>query len=322
MRPAIGAQQRIAKILEKKSPDEAIKDSEEFLAKFKNEPLVARAVCDQIKDIYRSAKRVADAYTKLDKISEQYRGTAHIRLAAYTTSLQLALAEKDYLRANTTAQTLLHDPEKDRLPGVSYIAIGTALLKTERCQEARNIFEKLVSQTNEDIRVILFAQLGLAQACVGLKDFDAAQKALAQVTAADPSNQDAILIQARIFEGKGDGKPLEDKETNWRAFDSYKKLLSSKRSDIATEAAYRAGKMAYTAKLYGEAAALFTRLVFASGPMADEGMYLLGRCQEELKNYEAARRSYQMYLARFPNGKFVKEAQERMKALPAPATTH
>ena len=297
---AIGAELRIAALLDVK---DALVDCEAFLAKFANEPVAARAVIAQMAVLYRKAKLVTDAYAKLDRLASQYHTNAAIRTATATSAIELALGEKDYQRAYAAALKLLADPDKDKLPATSYLAIGGAMLKTGRYAEARDAFEK--------VRSTPLGKLGLGQAYFGLKDLDQAEAAFKELLNADPQNLDAKLGLGKVFESKGNVK---------EAVALYDPVWRQGRGDEAAEAAFRVGMLAFAQKDYRAALPMLARLLFATGPMAEEAVFRAAQCHEALGNVAQARSAYQAYLRRFPEGNFKMEARTLLARLPAPPT--
>jgi TolA-binding protein len=297
---AIGAELRIAALLDVK---EALVDCEGFLAKFANEPLAARAIVAQMAALYRKAKLFTDAYAKLDQLTSQYSANAAVHAACATSAIELALGEKDYPRAYTAALKLLADPENDKLPAASYLAIGGAMLKSDRYAEARDAFEK--------VRSTPLGKLGLGQAYFGLKDLQQAEAAFKELINADPQNLEAKLGLGKVFESKGNVK---------EAVALYDPVWRQGRGDAAAEAAFRVGMLALGQKDYKAALPMFARLLFATGPMAEEAAFRAAQCHESLGNAEQARSAYQAYLRRFANGKFTMEARTLLAKLPAPPT--
>jgi TolA-binding protein len=130
--------------------------------------------------------------------------------------------------------------------------------------------------------------------------------------AADP--QSPLILEAKLalgkaFEGKGKVK---------EAVAMYDPVWREGRGDAATEASFRVGKLALQQKDYKAAIPMFARLLFATGPMAEEAAYRAAQCHEGLGNIEQARSAYQSYVRRFPEGQFAAEAKERLAKLPAP----
>ena len=95
------------------------------------------------------------------------------------------------------------------------------------------------------------------------------------------------------------------------------------RGDITFEAAFRLGniffnlvsdpgKVKENKKL---ALAYYARLLFATGPMAEEAAYRSAECHAALGAPEHACPAFQSYLKRFPAGKFVNDAKANIAKL-------
>lgn len=311
---AIAGQLRIAALLEQRGEvAKAVLDCEGFLAKFSHEPVAVRAMITQIASLYRKAKMFTEAYAKLDQLATQYQQNATVRIAAASGSIELALDEGDLQRAYAGAVKLLADPERDRLPAPSYIAIGNTLLKRGEYAQARDIFDKALSLYGDDARTAPRAQLGLGQAHLELGRFDLAETAFNQIIAADPQNAirpEADLGLARVYEATN--RPRE-------AVELYNKVMGAARGETAAQAAFRLARMTFAQKDYKLALAYYLRVALMSGgDMGEEAAYRAAQCHEGLNNIEGARSAYQSYLRRFPSGKFAAEARDRLGALPAP----
>lgn len=311
---AIAAQLRIAALLDAQGKtDEAVADCEKFLAKFNKDALAARAMVIQIGALYRKAKLYDAAYAKLKQLGAQYQQNAAVRIAAASSTIELALAEKKYAIANEAAQKLLADPEKDRLPSSSYVAIGNTLLKTDKFAQARDVFDKSLSLYPNDVRTAPATQLGLGQAQLGLNNPDAAEAAFTKVIATDPQGPglaDATLGLGKVYEARGKTE---------EAFVKYNWVMQNARGDAAIEAAFRAGQMRFAAKDYKLALPYYLRVqLTAAGPMGEESSFRAAQCHEGLGNVEGARSSYNAYLKRYPTGKFAEDAKKLLAAVPVP----
>jgi TolA-binding protein len=310
---AIAAQLRIAAILESQGAwPQAVADCETFLARFSADPLAVRAVVAQIASLYRKAKQFSEAHAKLEALTAQYRLNPAVRVAATTASIELALAENDIHRAYAGALKLLADPEKDRLPAVSYLAIGNTLLKRGEFAQARDSFQKALTLYGADPRTAPLAQLGLAQASLELNDLDAAEAAFGHALAdpQSPARAEAELGLARVYEARGRTR---------EAVELYNKVMAGSRGEAAAQAAFRLARMTFAQKDYKLALAYYLRVaLIAGGEMGEEAAFRSAQCHEALGNLEAARNAYTAYLRRFPNGKFAAEARDKLSALPAP----
>jgi TolA-binding protein len=305
---AIGAELRLAALLE---TDSAIVNCEDFLAKFARDPVAARTAVSQLAPLYRKTMSLSDAFAKLDQLATRYQGNAAIRRAGATSTIELALSEKDYPRAYADALTLLPDSESDKLPAQSYLAIGNAMLKSRHYIEARDAFEKTLKFYPGDVRTTPLANLGLGQAYFGLKDLDQAEATFRKLLNADPQNLEAKLGLGKVYEAKG--KVPE-------AIEMYDPVWRQGRGDAAAEAAFQMGMLAFRDKNYKAALPMFARLLFATGPLAEEAAYRAAQCHEALGSVEQARSAYQAYVRRFPGGTFTMEARTQLAKLPAPPT--
>jgi TolA-binding protein len=295
----LGAELRIISLLEQKGDLQAtVMECQAFLAKFSADALAARTTVSQIAGLYRKAKRLPDGYAVLDQLTSQYQANAAIRLATATSTIELALGDKDYTRANAAAQKLLADPEHDRLPAVSLLAGGNTFLKTENYARAAELFGRAGTTP--------LALLGLGQAQLGLKNYDQAESAFNKVVAADPQNLEAKLGLGKVYESQGRVKD---------AVAAYDPVWRQGRGDAATEAAFRVGMLAIQQKDYKAALPMFARLLFATGPMAEEAAFRAAQCHEALGNTPQACSAFQAYAKRFPAGKFVDDAKSQAAKL-------
>jgi TolA-binding protein len=311
---AIAAQLRIAGILEQRGDlPGAVADCEKFLAQMSGEPIAVRVIIGQIATMYRKAKMLPEAVAKLDQLSAQYQQNTAVRIAVITSSVELALSEKDYQRAYTAALKLLADPEKDRLPAPSYVAAGNALLKAEKFAQARDAFQKVRTLYPNDVRMAPLASLGLGQASLALNDLDQAEAAFNKMLADDPQSPvrpEAELGLAKINEARGKTR---------EAADLYNKVMAAGRGDTASEASLRLGNFFFGQKDFKTALAYYLRVaLLAGGPMGEEAAFHAAECHEALGNVEAARSAYQSFIRRFPNSSQVPKAKEKLSALPAP----
>jgi len=328
---AIAAQIRIATLLtDRDEVDAAINGCEEFLNKFAHDPVAARTMIAQITTFYRKAKRTAAAYARFDQIASRFVQNAAVRHAAATAEIELALSERDYARANPAVQRLLADPQRAELPAASLAALGTVFLKTDRYREALDIYQQMQDRFGTDPRYAAFATLGMAQAQLGLRNLDAADK-LFQALLAQPdtplsARTEAELGQAKVLLAKAAGRSAED-PLNQKAVELLTRVLSGGKGDLAGEAGYLLGKFFFEQRghpVKGKdncktALAYFLRVaLLTGGPMGEEAAFRAAECQECMGNTAAARNAYAAYLRRFPDGAFAKEAKARLASLTPP----
>ena len=324
---AIASELHIAAILnDRDTVRDAVADCANFLDKFQNEPVAVRAMITQIAALYRGGNRSDDAYDVLDQLIAQHPHRDDVRIAALTSTIELALGEHDTQRAYTAAWKLLADPERDHLPSASYIAIGNALTTRGEFARARDAFQKSIALYPNDTRTLPLALLGLANADLKLDQLDDAEKSFNQVLAANsqgPLFADAQLGIGEVCLARARGKGSMDPQ-NVLGVELLNKVMATAEGDTASQAAYALGNYFFhlrdnekdnkkTALAYYLRAALQ-----AGGPIGEEAAFRTGECHRALGNIEAARSAYQAYLRRFPNGRFSEQAKEELLSLVAP----
>jgi outer membrane assembly lipoprotein YfiO len=324
---AIASELRIADILESRGDlDGAVMDCERFLGTFKEEPVAVRAMIAQIATSYRKAKDINAAYAAFDQLTKQYQQNASVRVATATSTIDLALGEGDNQRAYDVAQKLLADPEKDRLPPSSYVAVGNALLRRGQFVPARDAYQESLIVSSNDARVASLAQLGLGEAELGLNQLDAAEKSFTLLTDTNPpssSRPAAALGLAKVYLARGDDRGPKD-VNNMRAVDLLNSIMASDQGESSSEAAYLLGNYFFnfkdnekdnkkTALVYYLRVALLTQ-----GLHGEEAAFRSGQCHKALGNAEAARSAFQAYLRRFPSGQFAEDAKKELESLPPP----
>lgn len=320
---AVGALFKTVALMELRgATNAAIAECGTFLEQFQNFADPARRAVAQIATLYRKTKLTNEGYAKFDELKAKYQANAPIRIAALTAAIELAISDRNQSRANQAAAQLLADPEADKLPPLTYMAVGKTFLQTDQCQRARDAFTKMASAHKDNEALLQQANVGLAKALLCLKQLDEAEKIFNE-----------ILLDQKNTGGHGDaelglGLIAEARSSLIEAVKHWDKAIAVGRGEAVEEAAYRCGKYFFEVvekdpkknkdnKL--KARAYFARLVFATGPMADEAMFRIPECHEALGNPADALRSYQMYLRKFPDGKFVPQAKDRIKALSGPA---
>lgn len=310
----------ITGILEQRNdPKTVVGDLEQFLQKFSSDPIAARTLVAQLARVYLKNRLNADGTTKLEALSQQYAANAAIRHACVISLIEVSLADKDLTRANGLVVRLLNDPEKDKLPASGLLSIGNVSLKTEKYAQAKDGYERaLAAATNQ--RDKTFANVGLGQALVALKDFNAALPAL-EAALGDPQNTLVPETKLALGKVKEAGGKLED------AVKFYSDCLPAK-GDVGFEAAHHLGNIFFNMVSPDAvkdkdnkktALAYYARLLFApAGPMADEAAYRTSECHQLLGNTDLACSTLQSYLKRFPTGKYVEQGKAKLPKLCAP----
>ena len=95
------------------------------------------------------------------------------------------------------------------------------------------------------------------------------------------------------------------------------------RGEVTFEAAFRLGNIFFNmvsdpVKVKDNkklALAYYARLLFATGPMAEEAAYRSAECHAALGATERACTAFQSYVKRFPSGKFADEAKANIAKL-------
>ena len=316
---AISSQLHISALLEQRNdPKTVVADCETFLNKFAGDAVAARTMISQIASLYHKAHLIPDAYAKLEQLSQQYQVNATIRHACVISLIELALGEKDYARANAAVVRMLADPDRAKLPASGFLAIGNVSLKTEKFAQAKENYERVLVATGNDQKIATLANLGIGQSLIGLKQFVAAQAPLEKALA-DTQNcprAEAQLAIAKVLEATGKTE---------QAVELYSTVMAG-RGDISFEAAFRLGNIFFnmvsdTGKVKENkklALAYYARLLFATGPMAEEAAYRAAECHAALGATERACQAFQSYVKRFPAGRFVDEAKVNITKLCAP----
>ena len=313
---AISAQLHISNLLEERNdPKTVVTDCETFLTKFASDTIAARAMVSQIALIYRKAHLIPDAYAKLEQLSQQYQLNTTIRHACVISLIELAVSEKDYARANGGVVRMLADPDRDKLPASGLLAIGNVSLKTEKFTQAKENYERVLATAGNDQKIATLANLGIGQALIGLQQFTAAQASLEKALA-DMQNcprAEAQLALAKVLEATGKTE---------KAVELYSTVMTG-RGEVTFEAAFRLGNIFFNmvsdpGKVKDNkklALAYYARLLFATGPMAEEGAFRSAECHATLGATERACTAFQGYLKRFPSGKFADEAKANIAKL-------
>ncbi|MCG3149160.1 MAG: Outer membrane protein assembly factor BamD [Verrucomicrobiae bacterium] len=319
---AVAAVLRIAAILElRNDPKTVAADLEQFLGKFSNDPLAARTLVGQIARVYTKNRQSAEANTKLEALAQQYAANTAIRHACVIGMTEIALTEKNISRANALVVRLLADPNKSELPASGFLTIGNVSLRTDKFAQAKESYDAALATAGNDQKVQTLAEVGLGQALLGLKQYDAAQEALEKALkdTQHVPRSDAELALAKVYEAKN---RIE------AAVPLYSNVLRDSKGDPAFEAAHRLGNIFFnmvspdpvkTKDNKKTALAYYARLLFAPvGPMSDEAAYRTGECHEALGNAAQACSVFQSYLKRYSAGAFVDQAKEKIRKLCAP----
>ena len=305
---AINAQLRVTALLAQRQDETAVvADCEQFLTKFANDPIAARAMVNEIGTIYAISPHPEAGYDKLQQLSEQYQINAPIRQAAIINIIELAVAKKDMVRANASVARLLADPDKDKLSTAGFLAIANVSLKMDKLAQARENFEQVLAKPDNDAKTVALANFGLGQTLLGLGQFDAAKAALLKATgdAHYVPSTDVELALGQVSEGKGNSV---------EAVEHYSNALAAKGA-TSFEAAFHLGNIFYKMvsdekgnplpadeikKNKKQALAYYARLLFYAGPMAEEAAFRTAQCQEALGDTARACTGYQGYTKRFP----------------------
>jgi|GEM_PF-2032960 len=326
--PSIEAQRRIVNLLEKTGDiKSAVAECEAFLEKFASEPVAVREIFARLSALYRKAKLVKEGYAEFEKLAQRYAQNPSFRIAAATSVIELALTEKDYERATAAALKLMEDPEKERFPALTYLALGNAFLKASKFELARNAFQKTLTLYPNDKNAVSLANLGLGQALLELKDINGAEAAFNKQMPEDPTQAapEALLGLGKIYEAKGLNKSPKD-PINVKAVEYYNlawRVLGG-RGAVANEAFYRLANFFFNIKETDPAknkdnkkTALqyYMRLFFAGEPLAEEGLFRSAQCHETLENLPSALGAYKTYVRRYPNGKYKLEAERKIAEL-------
>lgn len=324
---AVASELHIASILENRvNFPKAVTDCENFLGKFKDDSVAARAMIVQIATLYRKEKKFDEAYVKLDQLVTQYRQNANVRIAAAASTIDLALSENDAERAYAAALQLLAEPETVDLPSSSYLAVGNVMLRRGQFVQARSAYQKSFARSQKDTRTAAAALVGFGESELGLNQLDHAEAAFNQVLAGDPqgpSHAEAELGLAKVYLARGRDRGPKD-PVNVKAVDLLNKVMADTRGESTGEAAYLLGTHFFNSKENVKdnkktALAYYLRVaLLMSGPQGEEAAFRSGQCHKVLGNIEAARSAFQAYLRRFPTGQFAADTKKELESLQSP----
>jgi TolA-binding protein len=323
---AIASETRIASILEARGDTaNAVAGCETLLSRFRDDPSAVSAMIAQLAEAYRSAKNFNDAYARLDHLVAEYPQNDRVRIVAITSTIELALAEGDSPRAYAAALKLLGDPEKDHLPSASYIAVGDALLRRGQLTEAEQAYNNSLTLYPDDILTVPRARLGLGETELAMNHADDAEKIFNQMVSNTPPgtlHDRAELGLAKVHLAHGNGADPQDPH-NAKAIELLTAVMVGAADESAGEAAYVLGNCYFS---FGgderenkkTALAYYLRAsLLMSGPHGEEAAFRSGQCDKALGNPQIARRAFEAYLRRFPNGLFAADAKKELESLPA-----
>ena len=199
-----------------------------------------------------------------------------------------------------------------------YRAVGNDMLRREQFAHARDAFQKSLTLYPNDTRAAQLAQFGLGEACLGLNQFEDAERAFNQILTADPQNTAAQLGLAKAWLAQG-----KNSSTNAKAVDLLNKVIVSTKGENASEAAFLLGNYFFNL-LDNEkenkktALAYYLRVaLLMSGPRGEEAAFRSGQCHKRLGDTEAAHSAFEAYLRRFPKGKFAADSKQELASPPS-----
>jgi TolA-binding protein len=321
---AIASEIRVAGILKARGDTAgAIADCETFLRRFHGDPAAVNAMITQIAEIYRAGRNFNDAYARLDHLAAEYPKNDRVRVATLTSTIELALAAGDSSHAHAAALRLLGDPEKDRLPATSYIAIGDALLQHGQFGHAREQYEKSLALYPNDTLATLRARLGLGETALAMNRLDDAENIFGQLALNIPlgslhDRAEFGLAKAGLARGGGNSR---DPHTV-KAIELLNAVMIGATGEDSGEAAYLLGNCYFSfsndePQNKKTALAYYLRAsLLISGPHGEEAAFRSGQCHKALGNPRVARQAFEAYLHRFPNGLFAADAQKELESLP------
>jgi len=321
---AIASKIRMAGILEARGDAAgAVADCETFLGKFRDDPAVVSAMIKQIAETYRSGRNFHDAYARLDHLAAEYPQNDRVRIVTITSTIELALAAGDSSRAYAAAMRLLGDPEKDRLPASSYTAIADALLRHGQFAEAQEQYEKSLTRNPDDALTMPRARLGLGETALAMNRLDAAENIFGQLVLNTPPgslHDRADFGLAKVCLARGGGDPRDPHTV--KAIELLNAVMVGAKGEDSGEAAYLLGNC-YFSFSHEEKENKKTALAYylrasllISGPHGEEATFRSGQCHKALGNPQVARRTFEAYLRRFPNGLFAADAKKELESLP------
>ena len=323
---AIASEMRIAGILEARGDvANAVADCEKLLGKFHDDPAAVSAMITQIAEAYRAARQFNDAYARLDHLAAEYPQNDSVRIAAITSTIELALAEGDSPRAYAAALKLPGDPEKYHLPSATYIAVGDALLRRGQLMQARQAYNNSLTLYPDDILTAPRARLGLGEIELAMNQLDDAGEIFGPMVFNTPSgalHDRAELGLAKVHLARGNGGDPRDPH-NAKAIELLTAVMVGATGESSGEAAYLLGNCYFSFR--GDerenkkiALAYYLRAsLVMSGPHGEEAAFRSGQCHNALGNPQMARRAFEAYLRRFPNGLFAADAKKEVESLPA-----
>jgi TolA-binding protein len=164
----------------------------------------------------------------------------------------------------------------------------------------------------------------LGETALATNHLDDAEEIFGQMvsnTAPSVVHDRAELGLAKVYLARGKGEDPQDPH-NAKAIELLAAVMAGARGEASGEAAYLLGKSYFsfggnerenkqTALTYYLRASLVM-----SGPHGEEAAFRSGQCDKALGNPQLARRAFEAYLRRYPNGLFASDAKKELESLP------
>ena len=182
-------------------------------------------------------------HNALDRLASQYPNNTNEQVAADTVAIEYALEHDDIQQASTLASRLLTGPAKDHLPFVSNLAVGDALLRQGEFAQAHDLYQQTLALDSGNADTTTRAQLGLAEANLGLRRLDAAEDLFSKILATNPPGPAHVSAQlglAEAYFAKGHNA-VPDDISNIKAISLLNETLTNSDHQAAGEAAFMLG---------------------------------------------------------------------------------
>ena len=289
--------------------EKAKKDYEDLVDKVNDYAIVDTSL-DRLAEIYARQKALDEGIARFTKFAEKKKNNNTLLGKIKMAMIDLYFRQKKVEQALKLWGEVSNSIPKEYFSARNYYIVASNLESIDRGKEAFTLYNEAISRyTDDGVLPYIYARIAYHQLDSGKKASDVYEFLKKPMVKFKDMNSlpEISLVLAEVNFDKGN---MEE------AIKYYKKSINKARGKTAAESTYKLASSYFKLNKYKEALTQYAKVAFvyaAYKDIAEEALFKAGRCAEFLEQKDDAKKYYEALIQRYPNGKYKKDAEFKIK---------
>ncbi|MFH1823913.1 MAG: tetratricopeptide repeat protein [Candidatus Firestonebacteria bacterium] len=267
---------------------------------------------ERLRDIYEVTRRVEEGIKVFEDFSKKRAENKFVLVRIKMGIIHLYLKQKKVEAALGIWREISGATPKEYFTAVDYYTVGSYLEGLGKEKEALPLYLEIISRYPSDNAVpYAYSRASYIYLNSGRKSeeiYNFIKPALNRYKGIEDIPEISLVLAQYNFE-KGNTE---------ESMKYYKKSISKAKGKIGAESYFRLGTIFFKQNKYKEALTVYLQVAFVYNKykdLAEESLFKAARCAELIGQREEAKKYYQEFVKQFPNSKYKKDAEAKLKEL-------